>query len=134
MNYSGVKITVFWDVIPYYLVIMTNISDKPAFQEDEDVRMFCEVLVNSCQTTQYLIPDDIHSQHFGNLHIMPISLSCNLSSIASFDVRGVDVQSLPLIRYFILCWKIKVTGSNICDIFVCCFKACKFRLVSLFHS
>jgi len=66
-NYSVVMNTVFWDVISYYLVILTNISDKPAFQEDEGSRMFCELLVNSCQTTQHHIPDDIHGQHFGDL-------------------------------------------------------------------
>ena len=133
MNYSRVQITVLWDVIPYYLVILINFSDKPAFEEDEGSRMFCEVLVNSHQTTQRHIADDIH---FGNIifHIMPISLSFNLSSIISFDMRGVDVQTLFLIRDFILCWKIKGAGSNICDIFVCCFKACVFGFVSLFHS
>jgi len=65
-NCSGVKNTVFWDVIPYYLVILTNISDKPAFQEEEGHRI-CELMVNSCQTTQHHIPDDIHGQHFGDL-------------------------------------------------------------------
>ena len=69
MNCGGVKITVFWDMVPYYLVIPTNISDKRAFQEDEGCRMFFEILVNLCWTTQCHISDDInlHSQYFGNL-------------------------------------------------------------------
>lgn len=66
-NYSGIKNTVFWDAIPYYMVILTNMSDVSAFQDDEGSRMFCELLLNSCQTTQHHIPDDIHGQHFGDL-------------------------------------------------------------------